>query len=70
LDKLTEIRIKLFEKRNKRIHPFKDDKILTDWNGLMIAALSIAGRTFDNKVYIEAAEKSYKSLRKNSLIGI
>ncbi|RLB02178.1 MAG: thioredoxin domain-containing protein, partial [Deltaproteobacteria bacterium] len=33
-------RRKLFEVREKRVHPLKDDKILTSWNGLMIAALA------------------------------
>ena len=44
----------LFE-REKRIHPFKDDKILTDWNGLMISALAMGARAFDNKAYEKAA---------------
>ncbi|MCK9442359.1 MAG: AGE family epimerase/isomerase, partial [Methanothrix sp.] len=39
-----KIRSKLFLARNKRVHPFKDDKILTDWNGLMIAALAKAAQ--------------------------
>ena len=34
------MRAKLFETRERRVHPLKDDKILTDWNGLMIAALA------------------------------
>ena len=38
LHRLEASRQKLFIEREKRIHPFKDDKILTDWNGLMIAA--------------------------------
>ena len=33
-----KIRNQLFDHREKRVHPLKDDKILTDWNGLMIAA--------------------------------
>lgn len=37
-----EVRGMLFGIREKRIHPLKDDKILTDWNGLMIAALAKA----------------------------
>ena len=37
--RLEMIRAKLFLAREKRVHPLKDDKILTDWNGLMIAAL-------------------------------
>jgi uncharacterized protein YyaL (SSP411 family) len=46
IDKLENIRSKLHEKRNSRIKPFKDDKILTDWNGLMIAALAKAAQAF------------------------
>ena len=38
--KLNKLREQLFKERKKRIHPLKDDKILTDWNGLMIAALA------------------------------
>jgi uncharacterized protein YyaL (SSP411 family) len=39
---LEDSRQKLYYEREKRIHPFKDDKILTDWNGLMIAARAMA----------------------------
>ena len=55
--KIKETTNKLYAERNKRMHPLKDDKILTDWNGLMIAALSFAGRSLNNIKYIEAAEK-------------
>ena len=37
---LENSRKRLFEHRKKRIHPLKDDKVLTDWNGLMIAAFA------------------------------
>ena len=53
-----QVRKKLFEVREKRIHPLKDDKILTDWNGLMIAALARGGRLLDTPEYTEAAKKS------------
>lgn len=43
-ERLAKIRIKLFAARGKRIHPYKDDKILTDWNGLMIAAYAKAAQ--------------------------
>ena len=52
------IRKKLFAYRQKRIHPLKDDKILTSWNGLMIAALARAGGAFSEKAYTDAAEKA------------
>jgi uncharacterized protein YyaL (SSP411 family) len=53
--RLSEARKKLFDYRNRRIHPMKDDKILIDWNGLMIAALAKAARAFDEPEYAEAA---------------
>ncbi|MFT5198544.1 MAG: hypothetical protein ACI87O_001201 [Planctomycetota bacterium] len=56
LARLERIRAKLFAVREKRIHPFKDDKVLTDWNGLMIAALAQAGRAMDRPDWTLAAE--------------
>jgi len=52
---VEKAREKLFRKREKRVHPFKDDKILTDWNGLAIAALSKAAQAFESKEYERAA---------------
>lgn len=43
-ERMEKIRTKLFAVREKRIHPYKDDKILTDWNGLMIAAYAKAAQ--------------------------
>jgi len=57
-EKIAIIKEKLFTVREKRIHPGKDDKILIDWNGLMIAALAKAARVFDNKSYLQACEKT------------
>jgi uncharacterized protein YyaL (SSP411 family) len=53
-----KVRERLFEARKKRIHPLKDDKILTDWNGLMIAALARGGRILEDQAYTEAAQKA------------
>lgn len=55
--KLESIRIKLFSYREKKVHPYKDDKILTDWNSLMIVAFANAGRVFNNQNFIDAAER-------------
>jgi uncharacterized protein YyaL (SSP411 family) len=52
---LEVIRQRLFAHRKKRVHPMKDDKILTDWNGLMIAALAKGTQAFDEPEYAEAA---------------
>jgi uncharacterized protein YyaL (SSP411 family) len=57
-ERLGRIRAVLFDERKKRIHPHKDDKILTDWNGLMIAAIAKAGRTFDNAEYTAVARRA------------
>jgi len=43
----------------------KDDKILTDWNGLMIAAFAKAGDVFNSDDYIQQAEKSAQFILKN-----
>ena len=50
----------LFSVREERVHPLKDDKILTDWNGLMIAALALGGRILNEPEYIKFAEKAAK----------
>ncbi len=59
LNKIENIRKKLFNYREKRIHPHKDDKILTDWNALMISALAKAYQAFNSEKYLLAAEKAY-----------
>jgi len=48
-------RQRLFDIRKMRIHPLKDDKILTSWNGLMIAAFAKGYQVFGNQVYADAA---------------
>lgn len=55
---IENCRKKLYEYKEKRVHPYKDDKILTSWNGLMIAAMAIGGRVLGEKKYTEAAEKA------------
>jgi uncharacterized protein YyaL (SSP411 family) len=57
-DRLAPARDKLFTAREKRIHPNKDDKVLTDWNGLMIAALAKGSRAFGEPRYAQAAKKA------------
>jgi uncharacterized protein YyaL (SSP411 family) len=58
IGKLGKITNSLFQVREKRIHPAKDDKVLVDWNGLMIAALAKANQVLCNKNYLEAATKA------------
>ncbi len=64
IQRIESIRQKLFIEREKRAHPYKDDKILTDWNGLMIVALAKAGSIFGSINYITAAEESYSFIEK------
>jgi hypothetical protein len=49
---------KLFRVREKRVHPQKDDKVLTDWNGLMIAALASGAKILGDASYAEAAARA------------
>jgi len=56
--RLQQIRTRLFDVREKRVHPLKDDKVLADWNGLMAAALASAGRVFNEPEWIRAAERA------------
>jgi len=58
LQSLENPRQALFAEREKRIHPHKDDKILTAWNGLMIAALAKGAQVLGSNTYLEAAEKA------------
>ncbi len=52
------IRDQLYRAREQRVHPLKDDKILTDWNGLMIAALALGARILDKPEYGHAAGRA------------
>lgn len=55
---INDVRQKLLQAREKRLHPNKDDKILTDWNGLMIAAFAKAAQAFNEPKYAIAATKA------------
>ncbi len=57
--RLAPLRKKLFEAREKRIRPGLDDKIMADWNGLMISALANAATLFDQPDWIERAARAY-----------
>jgi uncharacterized protein YyaL (SSP411 family) len=66
---LEAVKNRLFEEREKRERPLLDDKILTDWNGLMIAALSKAARAFQVKEYAEEAIRSAEFILGNMWDG-
>jgi uncharacterized protein YyaL (SSP411 family) len=58
IGKVGKITNLLFQVREKRIHPAKDDKVLVDWNGLMIAALAKANQVLSDKKYLQVATKT------------
>ena len=57
--RLSEMRVKLLARRASRIRPGWDDKILADWNGLMIAALSRAAIVFERPEWLALAERAF-----------
>ena len=64
-ESLARDRRALLEVREKRIAPGKDTKVLTSWNGLMIAALAEASRVLCDARSLNAAEKAAEFLLKN-----
>ena len=60
---LTHCRNLLQQKRAKRIRPALDDKVLVDWNGLLIAALANAGLVFEQPDWISAASRAYDFIK-------
>jgi len=59
---LAECRNLLFAHRSSRIRPGLDDKILADWNGLMIAALSRAGLAFERSDWIALGTRAFDAV--------
>jgi uncharacterized protein YyaL (SSP411 family) len=59
---LTEARRKLFEAREKRVHPGRDDKVLTSWNALMLAAFAEAARALDRDDGSRVLAASYRDV--------
>ena len=52
-----EERARLFEVRERRPKPLRDDKAIAGWNGLMLAALAEAGRRFERGDWLDAARE-------------
>ena len=53
---------RLFAEREKRVKPFRDEKILASWNGLMAGALANAGAALGEPSMIEAAARALACL--------
>ncbi|MFZ1991714.1 MAG: thioredoxin domain-containing protein, partial [Alphaproteobacteria bacterium] len=60
--RLAAYREKLLAHRAHRVRPGLDDKILADWNGLMIAALAKAGAAFGRQNWLDAAGEAYREV--------
>jgi uncharacterized protein YyaL (SSP411 family) len=55
---ITNARDALFRQREKRIKPFRDEKVITAWNGLMLSGLAEAIRISPRPAYLEAANRT------------
>ncbi len=54
----------LLAAREKRIRPQRDNKILTDWNGIAIRSLAFAGAVFERSDWVQAAITAYDQVKK------
>jgi uncharacterized protein YyaL (SSP411 family) len=57
---LARCRAILFQARETRVHPGLDDKVLADWNGMMITALAAASEAFDRPDWLAAAVEAWR----------
>lgn len=65
--KLSSMSQVLFNYRENRTKPHRDEKILTSWNGLMIGSLAYAGKIFNEDTYIEKAKRAADFIITNSI---
>jgi uncharacterized protein YyaL (SSP411 family) len=61
--RIEEVRLRLLSARAERVRPRRDEKILTDWNGLMVAALARTGCVLDEPLYLDAARAAAGFIR-------
>ena len=61
--RLSSARMKLFAAREKRVRPGRDEKILGSWNGLMIAGMAKAARTFNRADWLQSAQQAMDFVR-------
>jgi len=67
--RMESIRKKLFDARERRPRPFRDDKVLADWNGLMIAALALGARALGDERYLRMAGDAASFIRTRMMTG-
>ena len=66
--RIDRVRAALRERREQRVHPGLDDKVLTSWNALAVGALAEAGTALGEPAYIEAASSCARFLRETMVI--
>ncbi len=54
-ERLDSIRSRLYDVREQRVHPGRDDKVVTSWNAMMLAAFAEAGAALDRDDYVQVA---------------
>ncbi|MBI2570827.1 MAG: thioredoxin domain-containing protein [Candidatus Schekmanbacteria bacterium] len=64
LPRVDRIRDRLYQERERRIHPLRDDKILASWNGMMITSLAVAAETLGEPRYLDAAIRGAEAVWK------
>jgi uncharacterized protein YyaL (SSP411 family) len=67
--RLAALRTKLLAARDTRVRPGLDDKVLADWNGLMISALVNAGIVFDEPTWLEMAARAFDFIARKMTRG-
>jgi uncharacterized protein len=67
--RLGRVRVALYERRSKRVHPGLDDKVLTSWNALALGALAEAGAVLGEDRHVEAAARCAAFLRDRLVVG-
>lgn len=61
----NSLRAKLFAARERRVHPGRDDKILTSWNALAIKGLARAGRVLNKPEWVDTAQRAVDFIHHN-----
>lgn len=66
---LERSRAKLFDEREKRVKPGRDEKVLTAWNGLMLAAFADAAAVLNDSTYLAVAEGNARFIMREMSVG-
>jgi uncharacterized protein YyaL (SSP411 family) len=66
---LATCRALLLQAREHRVRPGWDDKVLADWNGLMIAAMANAGAVYERPDWIETARRALDFIRREMAVA-